>query len=108
MRDLESPDDNNNQVYSVTTTNTTGTMTTTFTYQFCHYTTLEDPETFAYMDQNFIPTDGSAATSTRTILTDNTYALAAESAIIPDGDDYADGISVTHDDGDTCTSSENY
>lgn len=48
LRDLESSD--SDQSYTVTTLNSTGTMTTTFTYQFCEYTTLASQSTYAYMD----------------------------------------------------------
>ena len=112
LRDLESPDDSEDQEYLATAiaSNSTGTLNTLFTYQFCKYTLLTSSDTFAYMDQWWVPTDSSETDyeTTQTILTDDSYSPSDYYAIIKDGADRASGISVEHTSNTQCTDSDNY
>jgi len=83
-------------------------MVTTFTYQFCEYTQLASPKNFAYMDQTFFGIDGTTSATVRTILTDHSHIPASYNALIEDGENQSNGVTVTHDSDTVCTSTKNY
>ena len=106
LRGLESePDD---YTYEVRTQNSTGTMITTFTFQYCDYTKLSDPKTFAYMDQHFLYNDGTESDNKRTILTDDKHRPDSYEAIIDSSAKKATGVETIHNSATSCTSTENY
>lgn len=76
-------------------------MSTTITYQFCHYTTLASSETFAYMDQTFYGDDGTVSGTVQTILTGDRYNLYDSEALINDETDpvHSDGVMATQSKG---------
>lgn len=71
-------------------------MSTLFTYQFCAFTQLASPKTFAYMDETFLGVDGVSSETTQTILTDDSYSPYRVQLLLENGANEANGISIAH------------
>ena len=59
------------------------------------------------MDESFSKNDGTVSQSERTILTDDSYALASYKALL-DGSNNVLGVTTTHDSKTVCDSDKNF